>query len=145
MPRRPHRPLLRLAVFALFAIGLALQPLLASIGELHELVAHAATEHAHFDVAPTAAEQHAPAIDGAAEFTRAAASAASGDTAATSSPDALHALLHFAHCCGHTPAFALSAPIVVPLPIAALLPIMHASARVDRGRALTPFRPPIAA
>lgn len=71
---------LRMAFMAMLLLGLCLQPVFAAMGETHEGVAHAvgAAAHAHSDV---------EGVDGD--------SGPTGDDGAT-----LHALMHFAHCCG---------------------------------------------
>lgn len=86
--RRATAVFLRLAVLALLALGLCLQPVLAAMGEVHEVAAHAAQAATHADVH---AHGHADVAvqDGDA-----------GRGPERESP--LHLLLHFAHCCGQS-------------------------------------------
>ena len=93
---------LRLAAFALLALGLCLQPVLAAMGETHEAVAHAAevVGHAHVHADADAQVRHGGGQDD--EGSR------------------LHQLLHFAHCCGQgasalLPAFPQFARVTLPL------------------------------
>lgn len=77
---RPRRPSLRtLALLALFALGLAMQPLGEALGELHEHLAHGQDIAAHAD----ASHDHA------------------GDDPAGDDDTMAHALSHVVHCCGH--------------------------------------------
>ena len=71
---------LRMAFMAMLLLGLCLQPVFAAMGEAHEGIAHAAgaAAHAHVDV---------EGVDG-------------DDDPAGSDGSTLHALMHFAHCCG---------------------------------------------
>lgn len=72
---RPRRPTLRtLALLALFALGLVMQPLGEALGELHEHLAHGQDIAAHAD-----APHDLPGDDDAMA----------------------HALSHVVHCCGH--------------------------------------------
>lgn len=116
--RRRLSPLQLLAL-ALLAFSLLARPTLAALGELHEL-AHA----------PTGTHLH---LGGHAD---------AGDT--HDDEGGLHALLHFAHCCGHQPATpATSQQAMLPLPPDADPPKAQAPA-VSSLRLLAPFRPPIA-
>lgn len=124
---RPHRwlPLLRVLVLGLFALGLVLQPVLATAGEMHELVHDPSGMHAH--------DLHVDDVD--AEL--AAAGEQDEDGAKT-----LHVLLHFAHCCGATAAM---------LPILDSIPAMPPTGRLTIAKApiplqaclTSPFKPPI--
>ncbi len=124
---RPHRwlPLLRVFVLGLFALGLVLQPVMATAGEMHELAHDPSGMHGH--------ALHADDVD--AEL--AAAGEQGQDEART-----LHLLLHFAHCCGAT------APL---LPVLKSIPAMPAAGRLaiaktpipPQVRVATPFKPPI--
>lgn len=101
--RRATAMLLRLAVLALLALGLCLQPVLATLGEAHELAAHAAQAATHAHVhADAPADSHA---DGHAEV--AAPPADAGRAPEPESPS--HLLMHLAHCCGQ------SASVLPPL------------------------------
>ena len=97
--RRATAMLLRLAVLALLALGLCLQPVLATLGEAHELAAHAAQAATHAHVhADTHADAHAEDVAPPADAGRAP------EPESTS-----HLLMHLAHCCGQ------SASVLPPL------------------------------
>lgn len=97
--RRATAMLLRLAVLALLALGLCLQPVLATLGEAHELAAHAAQAATHAHVhADTHADAHAEDV---------APPADAGRAPEPESPS--HLLMHLAHCCGQ------SASVLPPL------------------------------
>lgn len=119
---------LRLFVLGLLALSLLLKPVLASMGELHELAHDPSGQHSHVD-----------------EFAGDADGEASGKGGNDDELGTLHMLLHFAHCCGHSPAATLPAiPTVTGLPVGN----SHAPLSVDRlasalSRSL--FRPPIRA
>ena len=115
--RRRSLPVVRWLMLAGLVLGLVLQPVLASIGELHELTHDVASRHDALDM-----------------------DVPEGDS---SDASALHQILHFAHCCGHV-VMAPSAPTAVaeighdePRDSADPPP-------VPSGRWLAPFRPPIA-
>lgn len=124
---RPHRwlPLLRVFVLGLFALGLVLQPVMATVGEVHEFAHDPSGTHAH--------DLHSDDKD--AEL--AAAGEQDQDAAKT-----LHMLLHFAHCCG---------AITALLPVLKSIPAMPAAGRLaiaktsipPQVRLATPFKPPI--
>lgn len=111
---------LRLLAIGLFVLALVLQPVLAAVGELHEITAHAILDHAHGDDA-----HH----DG------------SDDTHDGDSP--LHALVHVAHCCtqASTAALPACAGVLAPAP-AAPLPVLTAGMRASAPDGDL-FRPPI--
>ena len=71
---------LRMVFMAMLLLGLCLQPVFAAMGETHEGVAHAAgaAAHAHVDVEGVGNDSDPAGSDGST----------------------LHALMHFAHCCG---------------------------------------------
>ena len=127
LPRRHRRlPLLHVLVLGLFVLGLVLQPAMATAGELHEFVHDPAGSHLHAQHADERAAEVATAADGQEP-----------QDAAT-----LHALLHFAHCCGGT---AATLPSLL-LPAAALLPARVAAADTSippTARSASPFKPPI--
>ena len=128
--------LLRLPALAMLLLAVLANPVLASLGDLHELGngnehLHAVNEHA--DVAT--GHDHA---DG--EAGEGLAVVGGGDDEG----DLLHALMHASHCCGHLTAI-VPAPMRVPAmilpdvtPIMATVPMAHA----PRASLL---RPPIAA
>lgn len=119
----------------LIAAGLLLHPMAESMGALHESVSHPAhdmhgggsTSAGHGDVFDVAgASDDAPGVP-------------------TEKPDALHALLHLAHCCGTAGALPTASMSVV----AGLAPrgtLLTDDAQAIGQRWLRgPFRPPIAA
>lgn len=113
--RRPT--LLQLLAMALLVLSLLARPTLSALGELHEFAHDPAGTHLHQD-------SHA------------------GD--AHDDEGGLHALLHFAHCCGHQPATpATSLTAMLPLPPHADAPSAEAP-DIASMRLLAPFRPPIA-
>lgn len=122
--RRPRRYLCA-ALLALVALGVLLQPILGSLGGLHDL------EHA---VAAQSDHGH-PHHDGH--------EAPTGDDEAPPDPLGIHALLHQG---GHAASMALLDPIlVVPSPVPAVDPPDRAHVSGPRAACLTlPFRPPIA-
>jgi len=132
-PRHRLPFVLRMFVLGLLALGMALMPVLASVGELHELAHDPSGSHGlamHGDHHDAADDSHnEPAADGAGEDGQ--------------GPDPLHALLHFAHCCGQQSltASALMPVLAQPEPSAALL--MPDAQVAPRSPALAPFRPPI--
>lgn len=115
--RRPTPSLHRWLMLAVLALSVILQPVLASVSELHELTHDMASAHGVVDT-ETPEE---------------------GEGAET-----LHVMHHLAHCCGHVVASS-TAPLVLadvgrsePVTLTGL-PV------VPSGRWLAPFRPPIAA
>lgn len=124
---------LRVFVLGLLVLGMAVMPVLASLGEIHELAHDGSGSHpmaTHGDHHDAADDSHnEPAADGAGEDGQGS--------------DPLHALLHFAHCCGQQSltASALMPVLARPEPSAALL--MPDAQVVPRSPALAPFRPPI--
>jgi len=125
--RRHWRRFLRTGALLAFALCLAVQPVLSALGEMHEFTAHADSAAPHQDhVAP---HGHGDADAGDVD----------------DSGSALHLLLHYAHCCGHSVGLALAyfAPLLVPAASSALLPPSLPSA--PAARLSGPFRPPIRA
>ncbi|WP_334180496.1 hypothetical protein [Pseudoxanthomonas sp.] len=117
--------LLRLPSLAVLLLAVLANPVLASLGDLHEL--GNGNEHLH------AVNEHADAATG---HNHADGDAGEGDL--------LHALMHASHCCGHLTAI-VPAPMRVPAmrlattaPVMAAVPVGHA----PRGSLL---RPPITA
>ena len=133
MSRRSALPhaFARMALLVMLALSFVLQPVLAAIGETHELT-HAGAMQADGHVV----DQHD--LDGR-------------DVAADShdqpnSPDGdspWHAALHFAHCCGQGPTVLTSTNLAVPmLFVAAVVP--DRAARLPLiASVFEPQRPPI--
>lgn len=124
---RPRRllSLLRVLVLALFALGVALQPVFAAAGEMHELVHDPSGAHEH--------DRHADKAD--------VEPAVAGDQD-QGGARTLHLLLHLAHCCG---AAAALLPVVKPLPTmpaAGRLAIANTPISLQTHLA-SPFKPPI--
>lgn len=114
--RLPQRSLIRAFFGAMLALALLMQPVLASLGEVHEMThASASAGHSVFDdidaAAPDADEQGDDGDDG----------------------EALHFLAHLTHCCGHAP----SACIATAAPMA----FQAASAAPESGLRTLPLRP----
>ena len=111
--RRPRCLLLRLPALALLLLAVLANPVLASLGDLHELGSRG--EHLH------AVSEHGDAASG---HEHADGEAGEGDL--------LHALMHASHCCGHLTAI-VPAPMRVPAmilsavaPVMATVPVAHA-------------------
>ncbi len=119
--RLPSAP--RLWLLGALALGLVLQPIFASLGELHELQHDPVGSHAiampHDHASGEAVEDH-------------------GEDA-----DPLHTLIHLAHCCSQS--FANFSSLLL---LAALLPRetlpLPATQVHAKALSLAPFRPPIA-
>ena len=116
---------LRVFVLVLFALGLVLQPVFASIGELHELAHDPSGTHA---VAHT---DHSDSVGDELNATE------ESDPAPTST---LHFLMHHAHCCGQSAMAVLQAVRVAP---GASSPALAEPQRLMQAPSLAPFRPPI--
>ncbi len=116
---RPHnQPYLmqRWLMIAGLALGLVLQPVLASVGELHELTHSMTSAHDTPNTVLPAGEE------------------GSGAT--------LHQIHHLIHCCGHavmSPSGALVMPALRHHDTTNQVSLMP----VSRGRWVAPFRPPI--
>lgn len=123
---RIHRRLqwLRLLALGLFALGMALQPVLAAAGELHALAHDPGGDHAH------------ALHDAEGEQDRLADDGPEGES------ETLHTLLHFAHCCGAT---AAAVPTTKPAAFASLRdsPLTAQAAIPPQARLPAPFKPPI--
>lgn len=118
---------LRIAVLLVFAFGLVAQPVLGSLGEMHELAEHA-------DSAGGSIDHNLP---------HGHASATQADEHDTGGP--MHQLLHYAHCCGHSAGLASTD---LPLPSfhwVTTHPSDPQPYSVVPSHAATPFRPPISA
>lgn len=107
---------------AMLVFGLVARPVLASIGETHELAHDPSGQHAHVIESDTTA-----------------------DTDASEERSAGHALLHFAHCCGQMsvtitelPSLPAAAPIAGPV-------LLFETGPAAAGVRGSPFRPPIRA
>ncbi|MET0279591.1 MAG: hypothetical protein ABW278_00505 [Steroidobacteraceae bacterium] len=128
--RLRHRPYrrLRLAAMLLFALGLAAQSLLGVLGEMHELAVH--TDAADGLASHLVAHDHA---------------AATADGSDASEGGALHVLLHYTHCCGHT----IWMSGVGATPLVASTVSAHSpgdpARQVPLSQRTAPFRPPIPA
>lgn len=101
-------------------LAVVLQPVMASMAELHEL-GHGA-EHAH--------------VDGGDLSTSEAADEDGG------TPDPLHAVHHIAHCCGQTAVPSSTAQLRLML-LPAMKPAFTLAVPHARSHPHLPFRPPI--
>ncbi|MGV8922993.1 MAG: hypothetical protein ACOH1L_06550 [Thermomonas sp.] len=120
--------MLRTSVLALFVLGTVVQPVAVSMSEIHAL-SHESIEHGL--VAHQSLVEHSNVV----------ASGVDED----GSSGALHALHHFAHCCGSFTAI-MTAGFDLPLPPVAggLLAAGESQARTNTLE-LAPYRPPITA
>lgn len=132
---RRHRLPLALRVFALglLALGLVMKPVLVSIGELHEL--------AHD---PTGTHALAAQADHAHDVSQADSLQDEGRQDERGA-DTLHALIHFAHCCGQSSLASLPAIATVAAPPSAEALLMPEPQVLSQALSLAPFRPPITA
>lgn len=125
--RRRFAAALRLFALAVLALSLLLRPVLSSLGEIHEL-AHDPTG------------QHLDVDHGSGQTTHDAAK----ENKEGKGAGALHAFLHFAHCCGQVsfgpPAASVYASEIHPQPQRTDLAVTRPAV----ARWTTPFRPPIA-
>lgn len=119
---------LRVVVLLALSLLMALQPVLASVGELHELAHDPSGMHSHGlhadDIAAERVAERVPA-----------------DTHGDEDSTTLHVLLHFAHCTGQATATML--PGMRFAPVTATCPAMAQAQVVSQTRMLAPFRPPI--
>lgn len=118
---------LRLLVLAFVALGMAAQPVLSALGDMHQ-AAH--------DIAA----QDQPAHDHFARDTHEADAAHDLGT-----PPVLHELLHLAHCCGHPVAVELVASVLPDAAAPHAQPASRSVASRHERRRIAPFRPPITA
>ena len=107
---------------------MALQPVLAAAGELHEALAHA--EQAAFHLEGPDDHDDASNISGGEGHEPA---------------DALHVLLHFAHCCGHPAGLNPPEARMHWLPVHEPQPLRAVVTRSPAPQLGSPFRPPIQA
>lgn len=122
--RRHRRPLLlRVFVLLWLALSVVAQPVLASLGGLHETDHGGAASHLH---------QH----DGQHGNVDAGSDESGLDRV-------LHDLLHLTHCCGQQAAWPAAAPVALAIDIAG--PMLAALPQPRHGdtRRDNPFRPPI--
>lgn len=129
MSRRARRrfvSLIRLLAVMVFAMTLLIGPVLSSISEVHELAHDPSGQHSDVE------SGHGRSTHNTVQEQREGKAA-----------DALHALLHFAHCCGQASA-AFQAQVIDAVEIEPVTPpAAFADATVSRARWYTPFRPPI--
>lgn len=129
--RRPCLPLpLRVAVLVLLALGVIFQPVLASLGELHELAHDPTGTHA---VANADHSDHASDVS------------AASDPSALEPMGTLHLLMHHAHCCSHAPLALPQMARITPIAPGGSGPPLADSQRLPKAPSLAPFRPPILA
>ena len=124
---RQCRFLLRLPALAVLLLAVLANPVLASLGDLHELGSggdhlHAVSEHA----GESAGNDHGHADGEAGEG------------------DLLHALMHASHCCGHLTAIVPAAMRVPAMKLLSAAPVA-ATVPVPRAPATSLLRPPISA
>ena len=137
--RHALRPLSlpRLLVLALLVLGVLAKPVLASIGEVHELQHDPAGRHLHLDDDG----RHLPVADDARAdseptTTRPAGAPSDGD-------GLLHELLHFAHCCGQSPQSVPAVAATLPAAPGDTALATRTSVPAPRHHAHGVFRPPI--
>lgn len=130
---RALRPLSlpRLLMLALLVLGVLSKPVLASIGEIHELQHDPSGQHLLLE----SDDGHLPVV-GADTL---------GDATADDGDGLIHELLHFAHCCGQSPQSVPAMAMTVPAPAIATNPPAPAAVPAPRHRCQDVFRPPIAA
>jgi hypothetical protein len=126
MPRRPisrFRFHPRVFALVLLVFGLVAMPVLAAMGELHELAHDPAGMHALSGHAPNAAQDDEPREEGGSQT--------------------LHTLIHFAHCCGQSPLASLPMLVFVASPPAGGVLLLPEPQLLPQASSLAPFRPPI--
>ncbi|QIL20196.1 hypothetical protein [Thermomonas sp. HDW16] len=119
----------------MLALSFVLQPVLAAIGETHEL-SHAAAMQADGHVVDQ--HDHDEQVSGSEDpgYPGAPTDPGEGDSS-------WHAALHFAHCCGQVPSTLTSAHLTVSMQFgAAAVPQAYSTLRVASS-AFEPQRPPI--
>ncbi|MCL6712753.1 hypothetical protein M8R20_37885 [Pseudomonas sp. R2.Fl] len=120
--------LTRLLALCVLLLGVIAQPVMASVGGVHEL-GHGAALHSHVDTdahADTPGDEHER-----------------GDDESGKTGGLLHALMHATHCCGHAPAMPVAATIWQPLAPPETVSFPH-DAPVPTHRSDKLLRPPIA-
>lgn len=112
-------------VLGLLFVSMLIKPVLASWGEMHELAHDPTGQHSHVDVQAT--QEHR------------------GDEDKVDQASPLHALLHFAHCCGQSAA--AYPPVMSPVagPLGEPQPAPANAGSCPSGAPLSLFRPPITA
>lgn len=123
--RRLRRPtLMRLLALCVLLLGVVAQPVMASVGGIHEL-GHGAGLHSHAQASAHADENERD-----------------GDESGKGT-GLLHALMHAMHCCGHAPAMPAGIAIWQPIAPPDTTPFLHGvPAPTHRSDKL--LRPPIA-
>ena len=122
--RRPRCLLLRLPALALLLLAVLANPVLASLGDLHELGSRG--EHLH------AVSEHGDVASG---HEHADGEAGEGDL--------LHALMHASHCCGHLTAIVPAPMLVQGMLLPSVAPATDAMP-LPPARLASLLRPPIA-
>lgn len=126
------RPAVRMIVLALLVLGMVLQPVLAAVGEYHDIEHDRPGTHAH--------ALHASDVPG----DPGQQSGTGTDVPPDDDEPALHVLLHFAHCCGATAAMLAGGPVNDPLQGSDA--VVAVEPQAPRQRPLqAPFKPPITA
>lgn len=136
--RHAIRPLSlpRVLVLALLVLGVLAKPVLASIGEVHELQHDPAGRHLHLDDG----DRHLPVADTRAD----SEPLTTPPVAPTSDGDGLlHELLHFAHCCGQSPQSVPAVVTTMPAAPGDTTLAARTSVPAPRHHAHGVFRPPI--
>ena len=134
-----HGPSRQLAVSAvrtilltLLVLGMVLQPVLAAVGEYHDIEHRPAGTHAH--------ALHASEVPDDLDQERGTAQ----DVPPADDAPALHVLLHFAHCCGATAAVLSGGHVLTTVPgsetVATIQPQSPRQVPLP-----APFKPPISA
>nr|WP_295378641.1 hypothetical protein [Pseudoxanthomonas sp.] len=123
--RRLRRPtLMRLLALCVLLLGVVAQPVMASVGGIHEL-GHDGGLHSHAQ-APAHADEDGGDDDGSGRGT-----------------GLLHALMHAMHCCGHAPAMPAATAAWQPIAPPDTMSFLHGvPAPTHRSDKL--LRPPIA-
>lgn len=123
---RAHRllPALRIVLTMLLALGMMLQPAIASVSEIHELAHDPTGSHLQIGDGDLTARESAGQDKEAGAGT-------------------LHILLDFAHCCGqHATTFSIQQ--ILPLIPGTMRPPMAIQRLPLESHVLVPHRPPIA-